>query len=123
MELDIDIFRAFGLMLGAGMVVYGRDAELLDQAENCTQFFRNESCGKCVPCRLGTERLAGLAAEVRSGPIDRGRLDAIDAEVAGLREALQQTSICGLGVVAPEPLSAALRFYRDEIPDNAEPRR
>lgn len=123
LELDIDVFRAFGLMLGAGIVVYAEGADILDQAENCTQFFRNESCGKCVPCRLGGERLARLAAEVRSGAADEERLRAIETEISGLREALQQTSICGLGVVAPEPLSTALRFFRDEAAPQTEPRR
>ncbi len=114
LELDIDVFRGFNLMLGAGIVVYAEGVDILDQAENCTQFFRNESCGKCVPCRLGTERLARLPAEIRKGSADEDHLRAIESEISALREALQQTSICGLGVVAPEPLSSALHFLRDQ---------
>ena len=58
LPLDLDLLRAGRLMLGAAFVVYGERADMFEQALNCVEFFRNESCGKCVPCRLGTDKLA-----------------------------------------------------------------
>jgi NADH:ubiquinone oxidoreductase subunit F (NADH-binding)/NADH:ubiquinone oxidoreductase subunit E len=62
LELDLQLFRDLGLMLGAGMMVYDEGANMLEHALNASEFFRNESCGKCVPCRLGSheDRRAGL---------------------------------------------------------------
>ena len=115
MELDLDLFRAFGLMLGAGIVVYAEGEDMADHARNCTEFFRNESCGKCVPCRLGSERLVQLAAEIQTGSAGPERLDEIEDWVGELRESLQQTSICGLGAVAAEPLAMAFQFFRADV--------
>ena len=77
LELDLDEFRALNLMLGAGLIVYALDqgANMLDQALNASRFFRNESCGKCVPCRIGSQKLVvigeGIAkqAGTASGPL------------------------------------------------------
>ena len=121
LELDLDLFRAFGLMLGAGIVVYAEGSDMLDQALNCTEFFRNESCGKCVPCRQGSERLVQLGAEIKAGRAGAGRLGAIDDVVNDLRLALQQTSICGLGAVAGEPLATAFQFFRADIDRYTDP--
>ena len=115
LELDLDVFRAFGLMLGAGIVVYAEGSDMLSEALNCTEFFRNESCGKCVPCRQGSERLVQLGAEIRARRAAPGRLGEIDDVVSDLRLALQQTSICGLGAVAGEPLATAFQFFRADI--------
>jgi NADH:ubiquinone oxidoreductase subunit F (NADH-binding)/NADH:ubiquinone oxidoreductase subunit E len=115
MELDVDVFKAFGLMLGAGIVVYGDGADMADHALNCSEFFRNESCGKCVPCRQGSERLVQLASEIRSGSAGLERLEAIEERVAELRAALRQTSICGLGMSAAEPLATAYQFFRADL--------
>jgi NADH:ubiquinone oxidoreductase subunit F (NADH-binding)/NADH:ubiquinone oxidoreductase subunit E len=115
MELDIDVFKAFDLMLGAGIIVYADGADMADCALNCSEFFRNESCGKCVPCRQGSERLVQLAREIRSGSADPGRLDAIEDRVAELRAALRQTSICGLGMSAAEPLASTYQFFRADL--------
>ena len=62
LELDLQTMREMNLMLGAGLVVYGDRANMLDQALNASTFFRNESCGKCVPCRLGSQKLVELAS-------------------------------------------------------------
>jgi NADH:ubiquinone oxidoreductase subunit F (NADH-binding) len=115
LELDIDVFRAFDLMLGAGIVVYAEGTDIADQALNCTRFFRNESCGKCVPCRQGSQRLAELGAEIVGGTADSARISEIADTVNALQSALRETSICGLGMVAAEPLATAYRFFRDDI--------
>ena len=105
--LDIDFFRAFDLALGAGIVVYAEGADLTDQALGATEFFRNESCGKCVPCRLGSQRLAELAATLKSGRPEEDLKDS----VLELNETLELTSICGLGQVAGKPLKSLLTLF------------
>jgi NADH:ubiquinone oxidoreductase subunit F (NADH-binding)/NADH:ubiquinone oxidoreductase subunit E len=121
LELDIDVFRAFDLMLGAGLVVYAEGTDITDQAVNCTQFFRNESCGKCVPCRQGSQRLAELGAEVMDRRAGARRLNEIAERVGSLQVSLRETSICGLGMVAAEPLATAFRFFRDDIDCHVSP--
>ena len=81
------------------MLVVAKDTDLLDVAGNLTAFFRNESCGKCVPCRIGTEK-AVLVIESR----DPGELE----KLRGLHEAMADTSICGLGQAALIPIISIL---------------
>ena len=54
-------------MLGAAFVVYGDDADMLVEALNCVEFYRNESCGKCVPCRLGTQKMVDMIGDLLAG--------------------------------------------------------
>lgn len=107
LPLDFDALAAAGTMLGSGAAVFvseGRD--LLDVGLSITRFFRNESCGKCVPCRVGSQKAVALlesgAAEARE--VDPETL----ALVRMLNETMQQTSICGLGQVALGPLLSIL---------------
>jgi NADH:ubiquinone oxidoreductase subunit F (NADH-binding) len=110
-ELDIDAFRKLGLALGAGLVAYAQGTDMLSAAVNATQFYKNESCGKCVPCRIG----CGKLVEIGTGLIGRAKAaDAYakaDAVVRDLDKALEQTSICGLGQVAAKPLASVLRYF------------
>ncbi len=72
LELELNVFRALSptQALGAGVVVYAQGRDMTDQAVNATQFFRNESCGKCVPCRLGSQKMAALGENILQGRID-----------------------------------------------------
>jgi formate dehydrogenase beta subunit len=94
--------------------VYAAGADVLAQAVNFTEFFRNESCGKCVPCRLGSQKLAEIGGRLAAGlpPVER---DAARADVLDLANALALTSICGLGVVAANPLTTALELFPDKV--------
>src|SRR4029077_8134018 len=69
LPLDLDEFRSLGLMLGAGVTVYARTdgVNMFDQAVIATRFFRNESCGKCVPCRIGSQKLVQIGERVPRG--------------------------------------------------------
>ncbi|MBN9118121.1 MAG: NAD(P)H-dependent oxidoreductase subunit E [Planctomycetes bacterium] len=125
--LDLNFFRHLAgvlrlpvePMLGAALVVYGDDADALDQAVNFTEFYRNESCGKCVPCRLGSEKLAQLGTDLLrrrdAGEITPGVVKALKTDVLEVARAIQQTSICGLGYVAPIPLSSALAYFPNDV--------
>jgi len=114
--LDFDALRDAGSALGTGAVtVFAEGRDLFALATNIVRFFRNESCGKCVPCRLGTEQTVGLLEDVRAGLVAPSEL----ATLAELGETLEQTSICGLGQVALNPILSMLAHFPDEIPQHA----
>src|SRR5262249_39317001 len=99
--LDLGFFRDLGLMLGAGLVVYGEGVNMLDQALNALEFFRNESCGKCVPCRIGSQKMVEIASNLTRSEYDEPALKAVEPLVRDLASTMTLTSICGLGMVAP----------------------
>jgi NADH:ubiquinone oxidoreductase subunit F (NADH-binding) len=116
LPLDIDEFRLLGLMLGAGVTVYAQTegANMFDHALSATQFFRNESCGKCVPCRIGSEKLVHIGDQIveKGRPVEKIAGD--KALVDELLKTLELTSICGLGMSAAKPLASALQsFWKD----------
>ncbi|MBK8260675.1 MAG: NAD(P)H-dependent oxidoreductase subunit E [Nannocystis sp.] len=107
--LDFEHLRRAGSTLGSGAVIVvaeGRD--LLALGINLTRFFRSESCGKCVPCRVGSEKAVQLLDELHGGqsPDPRASLDLLH----DLDATMAQTSICGLGQVA---LTPALSLFRN----------
>jgi NADH:ubiquinone oxidoreductase subunit F (NADH-binding)/NADH:ubiquinone oxidoreductase subunit E len=101
-----------GIMLGAGLAVYAAGTNILEQAVNFTEFFRNESCGKCVPCRLGSQKLVELGTRLLAG---QGDSMSISTDVFDLGYALGLTSICGLGVVAPNPLATIFDLFPQTV--------
>ena len=110
LPLDLNAGREIGFMLGAGLVVYGEDADMLDQAIACSRFYQRESCGKCVPCRLGSRKMVDIAESLlRSDATD----DPAELEntVRVLSRIMETTSICGLGQVASNPLKSYLRYF------------
>lgn len=111
-RLDFKALADAGSMMGSGaLVVCGEGTCMLDMALNSTRFFRNESCGKCVPCRVGSQKLVDLLAGWTRGEGSANDLDLIDE----LSDTLRLTSICGLGQVVPAPISSVLKHFRDEI--------
>jgi len=111
--LDFESMRQAGSALGTGAVLaIADDRNLYDLATNLVRFFRNESCGKCVPCRVGTEQAVNLLEAVRTHGSDAGEL----ASLTDLGETLEQTSICGLGQVALNPILSMLKHFPDEVP-------
>jgi NADH:ubiquinone oxidoreductase subunit F (NADH-binding) len=107
-------------MLGSGaVVVIGDGTCMLDMALNAVRFFRNESCGKCVPCRVGTQKLVELLTRVSRGQASRNDMAIID----DVDQALRLTSICGLGQIASKPLTSVITHFREEIDDHFVRRR
>jgi NADH:ubiquinone oxidoreductase subunit F (NADH-binding) len=111
MTLDLNTLGAIGSMLGAAFVVYGDRADMVEQALNCVQFFRNESCGKCVPCRLGSQKLVDVITQMLDGRFPREQLGLVDE----LGQAMTLTSICGLGQVAANPITTVSKHFREEV--------
>jgi len=111
-RLDFKSLADAGSMLGSGaLVVCDEDRCMLDMALNSTQFFRNESCGKCVPCRVGSQKLVAMLTGWTEGKGSAADVALID-ELSG---ALRLTSICGLGQVVPAPIASVLKHFRAEV--------
>ncbi len=110
--LEFDAMAKADSMLGSGAVlVVDEDTNMLDLAANMVRFFRNESCGKCVPCRVGTEKASVILDAMRAGRTkgnERKLLEELD-------ETLRLTSICGLGQVALNPAMSVFRHFEDEM--------
>jgi NADH:ubiquinone oxidoreductase subunit F (NADH-binding) len=119
LPLDVPLFRTLELSLGAGIVVYGRKTGqadgkplMLDQALNCIDFFKKESCGKCVPCRLGCQQLSQFAGQLKDDP--SLPLVEVEGTVRQLARVMEITSICGLGRAASNPFTTWLDYFKDE---------
>ena len=111
--LDFDSMKAAGSMLGTGAVIVISDQHnLFDLATNIVTFFRNESCGKCVPCRMGSQQAVQILESVQSGESGNESLDILP----DLGETLEQTSICGLGQVALNPVLSLMKNVPDAMP-------
>jgi formate dehydrogenase/NADH-quinone oxidoreductase subunit F len=108
--LDWQPLQDAGSMLGSGaLTVVAEGTSLLAAGTNVLRFFRNESCGKCVPCRVGSHKAHAIMTDV----LDRGGGVAdVPPEITQLEETLRMTSICGLGQVAMGPLLSVLGLER-----------
>ncbi|HEY2081078.1 MAG TPA: NAD(P)H-dependent oxidoreductase subunit E [Streptosporangiaceae bacterium] len=112
-ELDFGTLQAIGSMLGSGaIVVMAEGTDLLAAAVNVLRFFRDESCGKCVPCRVGSTKAHVILDDLLmtgGGPAD------VNGEVRDLAEVMRRTSICGLGQVALGPVMSVLRLAEEDL--------
>ena len=120
LPLDWNAVAAAGSMVGSGAIVVCAEGRcMLDMALNAVRFYRNESCGKCVPCRVGSQKLVEMLSgwtEGRSSSTDLPLLDE-------LSHALKLTSICGLGQVVPVPILSVLKHFREVVDDHLNNRR
>jgi bidirectional [NiFe] hydrogenase diaphorase subunit len=109
--VDYDSLKALGTMMGSGgMIVMDESSDMVDVARYFMEFCMTESCGKCVPCRAGTQQMHGLLDRIA-----RSQGTAQDlALLEELCEVVQATSLCGLGQTAPNPVLSTLRYFRDE---------
>jgi NADH:ubiquinone oxidoreductase subunit F (NADH-binding)/NADH:ubiquinone oxidoreductase subunit E len=98
-------------MLGAAHIVYDDTRDMVENALNCVTFFRNESCGKCVPCRTGSQKLVDIISSLMDHHYPRQGLPLIGE----LSEAMSLASICGLGQVASMPIATVLKHFPEEV--------
>jgi NADH:ubiquinone oxidoreductase subunit F (NADH-binding) len=84
---------------------------MLELALNVGRFFRNESCGKCVPCRVGSEKIVMLLEGILHGRGSTADLALIEE----LSTTMALTSICGLGQAAPNPILSVMKYFKDDI--------
>jgi NADH:ubiquinone oxidoreductase subunit F (NADH-binding)/NADH:ubiquinone oxidoreductase subunit E len=120
LPLDFTAVAAAGSMVGSGAIVVCAEGRcMLDMALNAVRFFRNESCGKCVPCRVGSQKMVSLLTNWTNGKSlasDRQTLD-------DLTQAMRMSSICGLGQIVHAPIASVLKHFPDVIEEHLERRR
>lgn len=111
LPVDFDILWEKGSMIGSGgLVVMDEKTCMVDVAKYFLNFLQDESCGKCVPCRVGVDRMLEIIADITEG---RGRPDQIPL-LLELGETVAQTALCGLGKTAPNPALSTLRYFPEE---------
>jgi formate dehydrogenase beta subunit len=115
-RLDFKALADAGSMLGSGAIVVCDDTTcMLDMALTAVRFYRNESCGKCVPCRMGSQKMVELLARWTQGGVSEGQYRADLALIEELSQAMSLTSICGLGQIVPAPVQSVLKHFQAEI--------
>ena len=115
-RLDFKALADAGSMLGSGAIVVCDDTTcMLDMALTAVRFYRNESCGKCVPCRMGSQKMVELLARWTQGGVSEGQYRADLALIEELSQAMSLTSICGLGQIVPAPVQSVLKHFRAQI--------
>jgi bidirectional [NiFe] hydrogenase diaphorase subunit len=111
MPVDYESLKEVGSIMGSGgMIVMDDTACMVDVARYFMDFCREESCGKCIPCRVGTTQLHTLLTRICDGDATLADLDQLES----LSDMVTHTSLCGLGQSAPNPVFSTLRYFRDE---------
>jgi len=111
LPIDFDVLYEAGSMIGSGgMVVMDEESCMVDVAKYFLTFLQDESCGKCLPCRVGIDRMLEIITDITDG---RGRPEQLDL-LEDLADTIAQTALCGLGKTAPNPVLSTLRYFRSE---------
>jgi NADH:ubiquinone oxidoreductase, NADH-binding (51 kD) subunit len=111
LPVGYDSLAQVGTIMGSGgMIVIDDTASMVDVARYFMEFCKTESCGKCVPCRVGTVQLYHLLGRFTEGSATAEDLALLEE----LCDLVKQTSLCGLGQSAPNPVLSTLRYFRDE---------
>jgi bidirectional [NiFe] hydrogenase diaphorase subunit len=109
--VDYESLTQLGTYIGSGgMIVMDETSCMVDVAKYFMDFCRSESCGKCIPCRVGTEQMYRLLNKITQGEATLDDLDLLER----LCEMVKATSLCGLGQGSPNPVQSTLRYFRDE---------
>lgn len=109
--MDFESLGAVGSMLGTGgIIVMDEDACVVDAALCLTRFFAHESCGKCTPCRVGTQRLVDILGRIERGHAEEGDVD----RLLGLCEGIAGHTFCPMGDAAVNPTLSSIKHFRRE---------
>ena len=112
LPLDWNAMAKVNSMVGSGaIVVCGNDICMLDMALNAVKFYRNESCGKCVPCRVGSQKMVDMITGWTQGKYRESDIVLLNE----LSNAMRLTSICGLGQIVPAPIQSVIEHFREEV--------
>ena len=108
LPLDWKALADAGSMVGSGAIVVCAEGRcMLDMALNATRFYRNESCGKCVPCRVGSQKMVEMLKGWTTGQSSKEDMQLLQE----LSTAMMQGSICGLGQIVPAPIASVLKHF------------
>lgn len=112
---DYDSLQKLGAIMGSGgLICMNEDACMVDTARFFMEFIQDESCGKCVACRIGTKRMLEILERITQG---RGEPEDLDL-LAELGQTVKDTAICGLGQTAPNPVLSAIQNFREEFEEH-----
>ena len=110
-KMDYDSITSLGAIMGSGgFIVLDEDTCMVELAHYFINFTQNESCGKCVPCRIGTKKMLDILSDIREGKANLKDLDRLE-KIANI---VKKTSLCGLGQTAPNPVLTTLKYFKDE---------
>jgi NADH:ubiquinone oxidoreductase subunit F (NADH-binding)/Pyruvate/2-oxoacid:ferredoxin oxidoreductase delta subunit/(2Fe-2S) ferredoxin len=110
-EVDYESLALAGSIMGSGgMVVLDETSCMVNTAKFFLEFTQSESCGKCTPCRIGTKRMLEILERITTGRGKEGDLELLEE----LGHYIRATSLCGLGMTAPNPVLSTLRYFRNE---------
>lgn len=110
-EVDYEsLARAGSIMGSGGMVVLDETSCMVNTAKFFLEFTQAESCGKCTPCRIGTKRMLEILERITSGKGREGDIDLLEE----LGRYIRATSLCGLGMTAPNPVISTIKYFRNE---------
>lgn len=113
--VDYEKVQEVGAMMGSGgMIVLDEDTCMVDMARFFMDFIQDESCGQCVPCRIGTRRMLEILERITKG---KGEQDDIE-KLEKLAKVVKETSLCGLGKTGPNPVISTLRYFREEYEEH-----
>ncbi|MDR1540743.1 MAG: NADH-quinone oxidoreductase subunit NuoF [Clostridiales bacterium] len=114
-KIDYKALAATGAIMGSGgMVVMDGDTCMVDMARFFLDFTCNESCGKCVHCRIGTKRMLELLERITKGEGEDGDIEKLESLAAAIKDG----ALCGLGQTAPNPVLTAIKYFRSEYEDH-----
>jgi NADH-quinone oxidoreductase subunit F len=110
-SIDYDSLQDLGAIMGSGgMIVMDENTCMVDIARYFLEFVQSESCGKCIPCRIGTKRMLEILVRITEGQGQMSDLDLLQELAIHIKD----TALCGLGQTAPNPVLSTLRYFRDE---------
>ena len=117
LPIDYDSLIAAGAIVGSGgMIVMDEETCMVDTARYFMNFVQNESCGKCIPCRVGTRRMLEILTRITEGKGKEGDLELLSELAASVKV----SSLCALGQTAPNPVLTTMRYFRNEYEDHIE---
>lgn len=113
--MDYDSLSALGAIMGSGgLIVMSEDTCMVDTARYFIDFIQDESCGNCVPCRIGTKRMLEILERITQGKGVEGDIELLEEFSAAIKD----TAMCGLGQTAPNPVLSALENFREEFEEH-----
>ncbi|HPX65833.1 MAG TPA: NADH-quinone oxidoreductase subunit NuoF [Anaerolineaceae bacterium] len=118
--IDFQSLGQIGSMMGSGGMIVMSDSDcMVNIARFYLEFIVEESCGRCVPCRVGTKRMLEILTDITKG---KGTPEML-VELQSLAETIKDTALCGLGQTAPNPVLSTLRYFMDEYKAHVEEKR
>ncbi len=115
--VDYEKVKEVGAMMGSGgMIVLDEDQCMVDLARFFMDFIQDESCGQCTPCRVGTKRMLEILTRITDGKGEKGDIERLQE----LARTIGETSLCGLGKTAPNPVLSTIKYFREEYNEHIE---